>query len=59
VKYPGKEMNMDVHGTNTNHDLPLATKFKRTSVVFWEGVDAQYEREVLQRFEVSQVETSG
>ena len=21
---------------NTNHDLPLATKLKRTSVVFWE-----------------------
>jgi len=43
VKYPGKEMNMEVHGTITK---PLATKFKRTSVVFWEGVDAQYEREV-------------
>jgi hypothetical protein len=40
---------------NTNLDLPLATKFKGTSVVFWEGADAQYEREVYSASELLRV----
>jgi hypothetical protein len=60
VKCPGKEMSMEVHGTNTDPDLPLATNLRERLRCFGEGADAQYGREAYSAlFEAAQVETSG
>jgi hypothetical protein len=35
VKYPGKEMNMEVHGTNTKHDRRVWDNLRERLRCFW------------------------